>query len=300
MTQPTRILITGSAGQLGRTLLDTWQESGRTGELVSLSRCELDIADQSVVFARLDEHRPEVIINAAAYTAVDAAESDAESAYQGNEVGPALLADWASRNGARLIHFSTDFVFDGESDEPYLPESKPNPLSVYGGSKLAGEQAVLGLGGAALILRVSWLYSPYGSNFVKTMLRLMRERDSLSVVNDQTGSPTAADSLAELVLSALDRPRLSGIYHWSDAGEVSWFEFALAIQDEALSLGLLKKEIPITPIPTSDYPTPARRPAYSVLNSERTRRDFGRDPDNWRAQLRKVLVKLKTMENDPR
>jgi dTDP-4-dehydrorhamnose reductase len=238
---------------------------------------------------------PQLVINAAAYTAVDKAESQPEAAHRGNAVGPGTLAQGCARQGVRLIHISTDFVFDGTASQPYLPEAPTAPLGEYGRSKRAGELAVQSAQPEALILRTGWVYSSFGSNFVKTMLRLMGERNELAVVTDQVGTPTWAHGLAAAVWAAAARPQLHGIYHWSDAGVCSWYDFAVAIYEEARALGLLSRAVNIRPIPAADYPTPAQRPAYSVLDKTASWRDFALEGVHWRAQLRAMLAEFREL-----
>ncbi|MBL0915751.1 MAG: dTDP-4-dehydrorhamnose reductase, partial [Sphingopyxis sp.] len=229
-------------------------------------------------------------INAAAYTKVDAAEDMPELAQRVNHLAVGYLAHAAQKNGARLIHISTDFVFDGTGSQPYRPDAPTAPLNIYGKTKAAGEAAA---GAAALIVRTSWLYSAYGNNFVATMLRLMREKMMLRVVDDQIGTPTSAHSLAEAIwdLAAIDR---AGILHYSDSGVASWYDFAVAIMEEAVALGLLARPVDVLPIPTSEYPTPARRPHFSVLDKRDAIATIGRVPAHWRANLRDVLKAIKT------
>jgi len=291
------IILTGAGGQLGQTLQAVWsqQELASDFDLLAYSSAELDITNAENISHCLQNHTVEAIINAAAYTAVDAAEAEENQAqaYAVNERGPELLAQWAAEHQARLIHVSTDFVFDGARNEPYAEGDPTAPLGVYGASKFAGEKAVARvLGDAGLIIRASWLYSPFGGNFVKTMLRLMTERDELNIVDDQLGSPTSTFSLSELVLSAVQSPTASGIYHWCDGASISWYEFAVTIRDLALELGLLTREIRLNPIPTKDYPTPARRPAYSVLNATKVQRELNIEQQNWQENLYKVLQHL--------
>ncbi len=288
------IVVTGASGQLGQTLSRLWADAPLLQhEFSALGRAELDICDPAMTSAVLAELRPAVIVNAAAYTQVDRAESDGVSAYLANEAAAATLASWAAENSARLLHISTDFVFDGSSNTPYQPDQSTSPLGVYGASKLAGETQIRALAdGRSAILRTSWLYSEYGNNFVKTMLRLMGERDRLSVVDDQVGSPTSTHSLAELIFAMIGKGAFDGIYHWTDGGSISWYEFALEIQRQALEIGLLEKAIPIHPIPTSEYPTPAQRPAYSVLDRSRVLEEFDCPSEDWKAQLNEVLKAL--------
>lgn len=251
----------------------------------------LDITDNVRVNRKITDLMPNVVINAAAYTAVDKAESERDAAFMVNESGPRNIARACSTAGCRFIHVSTDFVFDGKSPLPYMPEDSPQPLNVYGDSKFQGEKAVLmETNGEALIFRTAWVYSAHGNNFVKTMLGLMREREQLGVIYDQLGSPTWARSLAKTIWTAVvSFPKAKGIYHWTDAGVASWYDFATAIQDEALILGLLDKAIPIMPIRSHQYPTPAKRPANTVLDCSSTWQDFAISPIHWRASLKAML-----------
>ena len=283
-------LVTGAGGQLGRELQGT-SPAGWT--VAALDRTALDIADTGSLRAALDRVRPAALINAAAYTAVDKAETEAELASRSNADGPAVLAAVCAELDIRLVHISTDFVFDGAASAPYRPGDATGPLGEYGRSKLAGEQGTQAANPAALILRTGWVYSRFGNNFVKTMLRLMAERDQLNVVVDQVGTPTWARGLALTAWAGLLHEDAHGIYHWSDAGVCSWYDFAVAIQEEALALGLLQSEIAISPIPASDYPTPAARPSYSVLDKSSTCRDLDVTLTHWRTQLRAMLADLK-------
>jgi dTDP-4-dehydrorhamnose reductase len=289
------VLLTGAAGQLGKTIQALWAQSGLADRYVlhPVSRKQLDITDASDVAATLSKLNLAVVINCSAYTAVDKAESDQQNAYLVNEKGPENLAKNCAQSSARLIHISTDFVFSGPFVKPISLTQTTNPAGVYGASKRAGELAIMAQSGSAVILRTSWLYSPFNANFVKTMLRLMSERDSLSVVADQRGAPTSTASLALAIFKAIEKPEVNGIYHWSDAADISWHDFAVAIQDSAVAAGLLKKAIPISPIKTSDYPTPAARPAYSVLDCSQTEADLGLQQFEWRTQLDQVIQKLK-------
>ena len=285
-----KVMITGAAGQLGRELLAC---APAPMQCYPLDRAQLDIADTEAVEQWLHELEPALVINSAAYTAVDKAEEEPDVARRANAAGPAAMAKACVKAGVRLIHLSTDFVFDGHASIPYLPSSATSPLCEYGSSKLAGEQAVLATLPSAVVLRTSWVYSRHGHNFVKTMLRLMRERDSLSVVADQIGAPTWAHGLASACWAAAERDSLAGIYHWSDAGVCSWYDFAVAICEEACALDLLPQPVAIQPITTADYPLPATRPAYSVLDKTDTWCELDLAPVHWRAQLRAMLQDLK-------
>lgn len=284
-----KVLVTGAGGQLGQELV---RSAPPEFECVGVDRSMLDIGDAAAVVALLRREKPQLIINAAAYTAVDKAESEQAQSRRVNTLGPANLAQACLELNTRLVHVSTDFVFDGESSSPYCPGDTPAPIGEYGRGKLAGEREVLAVLPNALIVRTGWVYSSFGSNFVKTMLRLMAQRDELSVVADQVGTPTWASGLAEAIWAASGHPALAGIYHWSDAGVCSWYDFALAINEEACAIGLLGRATKIRPIPARDYPTPARRPAYSVLDKEKSWNDFQIEGVHWRSQLRAMLQEL--------
>jgi dTDP-4-dehydrorhamnose reductase len=258
-------------------------------ELTAIPQQELDLDEPAAVRAAVRQVNPALVINAAAYTQVDKAETDREAAFRINADAPRAMAEAVAGLGTRLIHVSTDFVFDGERPVPWAVDATPRPLNVYGESKLAGERAVLEvLGPRATVVRTSWLYAAQGNNFVRTMLNLMRSRDSLGVVADQVGTPTWAASLARVVWDMAQRPGIVGIQHWSDEGVASWYDFAIAIQEEALARGLLERAIPIRAIPAADYPTPARRPRYSVLDKRPTVAALGYAPPHWRVSLRNM------------
>lgn len=293
-TLPKRVLLTGGAGQLGLAL-QCGVPSGI--QLKVTDRRTLDICDAAAVATHLEDFRPSVLINAAAYTAVDLAETEREAAFSANATAPGVLAEVCARLDIRLLHVSTDFVFNGLSSSPYPPDSETAPLGVYGQSKLAGERAVVGASARYAIVRTGWVYSPRGKNFLRTMLRLHSEREQLAVVDDQIGTPTAAHSLAAALWALAARPALQGIYHWSDAGACSWYDFAVAIGEEAQALGLLAAPARVKPIATSAYPTPARRPAYSVLDKSRSWQDFDLEPVHWRTQLRTTLKALQEIND---
>jgi dTDP-4-dehydrorhamnose reductase len=283
-----KVLVTGSNGQLGWEL----KRSMPAGvEAMWTDVAELDIADASAVHALVEQFKPTVVINAAAYTAVDKAESESALSFKINRDGAGNLAKAAAAIGARFLHVSTDFVFEGQG-KPYQPNDAVNPLSVYGASKYEGEQQVLGVGAQALVVRTAWVYCSHGGNFVKTMLRLMAEKPALNVVCDQVGSPTWAKGLATTLWAYASAPKAAtGIVHYTDSGVASWYDFAVAIQEEALAIGLLKVAVPIAPIPASQYPTPARRPGFSVLDKGSTIAAVGAAP-HWRVQLRAMLKEL--------
>lgn len=285
-----RVLLVGGSGQLGREL-QRCQPAEM--ELLALDSSELDLREAEAVAVRVSAFGPQVIINAAAYTAVDRAESEPEAAFAVNGQGAANLAQAARAVGAYCLQVSTDFVFDGAQSRPYLTTDQTNPLGVYGASKLAGEQlALAAYPEGVAVVRTAWLYSAFGNNFVITMLRLMAERETIGVVADQVGTPTWGRGLAE-ALWQMCRVQPKGIWHWTDAGVASWYDFAVAIQEEGLACGLLDREIPILPINTVDYPTPAKRPAYSVLDKTETLAALGMKSCHWRVALRRMLLEHK-------
>lgn len=284
-----RVLITGANGQVGWEL----QRSVPQGvEMVAVDRTRLDLTDGQQVDQLAAQVKPAIIINAAAYTAVDKAESEPELAFAVNRDGAANIARAAAKQGARLIHISTDFVFDGRQSTPYLPTDAPNPINIYGASKLAGERVVMDISaGSAVIVRTAWVYSEHGNNFVKTMLRLMRERDEVRVVCDQIGTPTWAKGLADVLWLCTKKPEMKGIYHWTDSGVASWYDFAIAIQEEALNCGLHQRSISLHPINTEGYPTPARRPAFSVMDKQDLWKLEGCVPRHWRSALHEMVAR---------
>lgn len=286
-----KVLIAGANGQLGRELQ---RYAPADVELHAWDRAQLDIGDEKQVTTRVRELRPDIVINAAAYTAVDKAEGDEAGAIRGNVEGPACLARAVADLGAgRMLHVSTDFVFDGAQTLPYRPADAPNPLGVYGRTKLAGERAVLEcLRERATIIRTAWVYAAHGHNFMRTMLRLMNERGVVRVVSDQVGTPTAAPILAQLMWRCAARNDVHGIYHWTDAGVASWYDFAVAIAEEAGALGMLEREVSVMPIATDEYPTPARRPAFSVLDKSQTYTALNIAQVHWRVRLREVLREI--------
>jgi dTDP-4-dehydrorhamnose reductase len=283
------VLITGAAGQLGHALLAL---APGDATVRGMSHSQLDIADPRAVAAALHEFRPDTLVNAAGFTRVDDAETEREAAERTNATGPAVLAAACHRAGAWLVQVSTDYVFDGAQSRPYLPAAPPNPLSVYGTTKLQGELAVAReLATQSTVVRTSWLYAAAGRNFLTTMLRLMSSRPRLTVVSDQIGAPTSVAGLAR-VLWAFAQRRASGLYHWCDSGVASWYDFAVAIAEEARSAGLLASSPPIVPIASSDYPTAARRPPYSLLDKRDTERLLGVAAPHWRQALRETLGAL--------
>lgn len=289
-----KVLITGAQGQLGYELQKTVP---RKWTMSALNHAELDITDASSVDHFFSESKPGLVINAAAFTAVDRAEKEPEKAFAVNAQGAANIAQAAAANASRLIHISTDFVFDGLLSTPYEAADKPNPLNVYGASKLAGENKVNEILPDSLIIRTGWLYSAHGKNFVKTILGLLPKQKELSVVADQIGTPTWANGLAKAVWDCAEKKDMKNIYHWSDAGVASWYDFAVAIQEEAHGLGMIKKTIPIHPIRAVEYPTPAKRPSYSVLDKTATWKTLGYKANHWRVNLRNMLQQIVELSN---
>jgi dTDP-4-dehydrorhamnose reductase len=284
-----KVMITGAAGQVGQALL----RSAPAGvETIACARKDLDIGSAEAVEAAVRRFEPTVIINSAAYTAVDKAEAESEAARRINSEGPRNLARSAKAAGARLIHISTDFVFDGSSSTPYPPDAPTNPLSVYGLTKRDGEDAVLReLPERSVVVRTAWVYSAGGTNFVRTMLRLMKTHGTVRVIADQIGTPTAAVSLAEGLWKIVAQPTITGVHHWTDAGVASWYDFAVAIAEEGAQLQLVPTEVSVVPIATHQYPTPAVRPKYGVLDTS-SLAALRTNPVHWRARLRGVLREM--------
>ena len=290
----TKVLLTGRDGQLGQELLATVPAGI---ELVATGRSDLDLADPEACRAAVERHAPDWVLNAGAYTAVDRAESEPDLAHAVNAGAPGAFANALASGGGRLLQVSTDFVFQGDQGHPYAPEQPMRPLGVYGASKAAGEEAAR----AALpadrlcILRTSWVYGPVGRNFCLTMLRLHAARaaagEPLAVVADQVGCPTATPGLAAACWAAIDRG-VSGLHHWSDAGAASWYDFAVAIGELGLQQGLLREPAQVEPIATSDYPTPAQRPSYSLLDCRATRTALGLRALHWRSALAAVIGRV--------
>jgi len=285
-----RVLVLGG-GQIARAVAAA--VPGQC-QVVSRARAELDIVDASAVSRTLAEIKPDWVVNAAAYTAVDLAEDQSAQAYAVNDTAVASIVRATAQEGGRLLHLSTDFVFDGNTNRAYLTTDQTNPLGVYGASKLGGERHALADGAAGIVLRTSWVYAAEGKNFVLTMLRLMREKNQINVVCDQIGAPTWAASAAASIWGLIDVNAASGVYHWSDLGVASWYDFAVAIQDEALSRGLLTRAVPILPIASAAYPTRARRPAFSALDTTSTRALLNVPAQHWRHNLRTMLDELRT------
>ncbi len=283
-----RILVLGRHGQVGAALTQSMQG---LGELIALDRAQLDLSNPDAIRTALRELQPQMIINAAAYTAVDAAESDEATAFQVNAEAPRVIAEESERLGAALIHYSTDYVFDGGKQGSWLEDDVPAPLSVYGRSKLAGEQAITDVGGSHLILRTSWVYGLHGKNFLLTMLKLAETRDELAIVDDQIGAPTWAVTIADATAAIIrdsgesaQLAALSGIYHLCAGGHTSWFGFAEAIFAHAS----IERKPKLRPITTAEYPTPAKRPSNSMLNTDKFRHTFG-DLPAWDSALKTCM-----------
>jgi dTDP-4-dehydrorhamnose reductase len=277
-----RVLITGANGQLGGALQRT---APSWADINAIDVEDVDLTDAPMLTARLVVEAPDVIINAAAYTAVDKAESDEETARAINSVAVATMVEAMAASGGRLVHVSTDYVFDGTSAQPYMTLAERNPQSVYGRTKAEGEDH---LRPEDLLVRTAWVYEAGGANFVRTMIRLMKERDELRVVADQTGAPTWATGLARTIWALVEKGA-SGTFHHCDDGIATWYDFAVAIAEEAHALGLIPRIPVIRPISTAEYPTPARRPAFSLLDCSATRALLGDAPMPWRENLRLML-----------
>ncbi len=292
------ILLLGANGQLGQELqralapLGTIVATTRSGALPDGSACEVADFDQPPSLAALlDRVQPTVVVNAAAYTAVDRAEGDRDAAFRANAEAPGVLAQWCAQAGVPLVHYSTDYVFDGQGTRPYREDDSTAPLGVYGASKLAGEQAIRAAGGRHLIFRTAWVYASHSANFLRTMLRVGAERDVLRVVADQVGTPTPAALIADVTAQALQHDgALSGTWHLTAKGETSWHGFAEAIFAEAVTTGVLPRAPKVEAITTAEYPTPAKRPAYSHLDVAKLEQDFGVVLPSWQDGLKRVIA----------
>jgi dTDP-4-dehydrorhamnose reductase len=285
-----KVAVTGAAGQLGTDLCRCLRDSGH--EAVALTRRDLDLAHSDQVRETISALAPDWVVNCAAYTQVDRAESEAEQAFAVNRDGARALAQAVARTSGRLLQVSTDFVFDGSQSHPYREEDAASPLGVYGHSKWEGEQAVLDCLPGVLIVRTAWVHGAHGQNFVKTILRLASERERLTIVDDQVGSPSWTGDIAVALIRLMEQ-QAAGIFHYTNEGVASWYDFAWAIIEEARGLGLLVKDCELVPIPTSAYPTPARRPAYSVLSKEKIRACLGTAIPHWREGLQSMMRELK-------
>jgi dTDP-4-dehydrorhamnose reductase len=286
-----KVLVLGGGGQVARAVAAS---APKDHTVIVKTHKDLDIADDTAVQSALTGSEFDWIVNGAAYTAVDLAETEREQACKINDTAVGVLARATARAGCRLLHLSTDFVFDGKSNRAYLPTDPTNPLSSYGTTKLGGEQQVLTQGGDAIILRTAWVYASTGKNFALTMLRLLREKDEVRVVADQIGTPTWATGIAQAIWGLIDVSAPRGTYHWTDLGVATWYDFATAIQDEALARGLLVRAVPVIPITTAEYPTPAQRPAFSVLNTQATRALVSAPARHWRHNLRMMLNEFRS------
>jgi dTDP-4-dehydrorhamnose reductase len=286
------IVVIGKSGQLAFELSRELENSAH--QVTFLGRDDIDITSSESIDATLASLSVDVLINASAYTAVDKAEEDTEACSAINTLAVKNLATFCKASGAFMVHVSTDYVFNGHKGSPYLTDDPIEPQGAYGKSKAAGEKALLEiLPEASCLIRTAWVYSSHGNNFVKTMLRLMADKPQLTVIDDQIGTPTWAKGLAEACVSAAVN-KTSGVYHWTDEGVASWYDFALAIQELGVEKGLLDKSIPVLPIPSSQYPTPAKRPHYSVLDKQTAREAFAAcEPNHWRKQLASMLDELK-------
>lgn len=281
------ILVTGANGQLGNEMQVLARENLQHTYFFTDVQ-ELDICDEQAVYAYVSEHKIDIIVNCAAYTAVDKAEDNVELCDKLNNIAPGYLARAAQANGAAMIQVSTDYVFDGTAHIPYTEEEPTCPASVYGSTKLAGEQNVMDHCEKAIVIRTAWLYSIYGNNFVKTMIRLGQERDSLGVIFDQIGTPTYANDLAQAIFAAINKGVVGGIYHFSDEGVCSWYDFTIAIHRLA---GIASCKV--KPLHTADYPAKAPRPHYSVLDKTKIKDTFGIEIPHWEESLKRCINQLR-------
>lgn len=294
------VLLFGGNGQLGQELLRALAPLGevvattRSGQLADGSPCEVaDFNAPDALAAVLDRIQPTLVVNGAAYTAVDRAEGERDAAWRANAEAPGVIARWCAAAGVPLVHYSTDYVFDGQGSRPYREDDATAPLGVYGESKLAGEDAVRAAGGRHMIFRTAWVYASHSANFLRTMLRVGAERDVLRVVADQVGTPTPAALIADVTAQALQHPgALSGTWHLTAAGETSWHGFAEAIFAEAVAAGKLARAPTVEAITTAEYPTPAKRPAYSHLDVARIQSDFGVVLPSWQDGLKRVIAEI--------
>lgn len=281
-----KILVTGAYGQLGSEIKNLSRDYPDS-RFVFVDREEMPLDDLQRVEGVLDAERPDLIVSGGAYTAVDKAESEPDLVDLINHQAIAVMANWAKENEKRLVHISTDYVFQGNSSSPLKEDEPTDPINIYGLSKQKGEEAIAASQADAIIIRTAWVYSAYGANFVKTMIRLMTERDEISVIADQIGSPTYARDLAKAILDIIHDGRWEkGIYHFSNEGQISWFDFAVAIKE------LKGLHCKINPIPTEHYPTPAKRPKYSLLDKTKIKETFGVQVPHWKESLQEMLDKL--------
>lgn len=294
------LLVFGGNGQVGQELLRALAPLGRvvattrSGKLADGSDCEIaDFDAPQSLPALLGRLQPSVVINAAAYTAVDKAEQEPEAAFRANAQAPAVIAQWCAAHGVPMVHYSTDYVFNGQGTAPYVEDEATAPLGVYGRSKRDGEIAVRDAGGRHLIFRTAWVYASHGGNFLRTMLRVGAERDELRVVADQVGTPTPAALIADVTAQVLQHPgQLSGTWHLTASGQTSWHGFAEAIFAEAVAAGVLAKAPVVQAIASAEYPTPAKRPAWSVLDNRKLQQDFGIILPTWQEGLHRVMAEI--------
>ncbi len=294
------VLVFGGNGQVGQELLRALAPLGpvvtttRSGKLADGSDCEIaDFNAPESLPALLDRLQPSAVVNAAAYTAVDRAEQEPEAAFRANAQAPAVIAQWCATHGVPMVHYSTDYVFKGDGAAPYGEDDTTEPLGVYGSSKRDGEDAVRAAGGRHLIFRTAWVYASHGGNFLRTMLRVGAERDELRVVADQVGTPTPAALIADVTAQVLQHPgQLSGTWHLTASGQTSWHGFAEAIFAEAVAAGVMTKAPQVQAISSDQYPTPAKRPAWSVLDNRKLQQDFGIVLPTWQAGLQRVMSEI--------
>lgn len=289
-----KILVTGAKGQLGREIVQALQTAGEA--VIAVDRSVLDFSHPSQVADGIARHEAEWVINCAAYTQVDKAETEAEQAFRVNRDSAKAVAQGVQRAGGRLLHISTDFIFSGSQSHPYLETDTANPCGVYGRSKWEGEQAICDLLPNALILRTAWVYGVHGNNFVKTILRLAAERDELRVVDDQIGTPSWTLDITNAIRSLI-KGNANGVFHFTNEGVASWYDFAAEILAQAKQLGILSKACQLKPIPTEAYPTPAKRPAYSVLSKTKIRQQLDYDIPHWKESLSLMLRQLHSMQD---
>jgi dTDP-4-dehydrorhamnose reductase len=286
MEKRKKILVTGANGQLGKELRDLEKEFSQY-EFLFLSREDLPIHHYELVRITFDAFKPDYCINCAAYTAVDRAEQESDLAFIVNAESVGILAAVSAAHSTKFIHVSTDYVYGGDSAIPYKETDPASPSSVYGASKKAGEDQAFKYNPDTIVIRTSWVYSCYGNNFVKTMMRLMKERDEIGVVNDQQGSPTSATDLASFIMGVIGYTSWHpGIYNFSNAGEITWYDFAVEIKN------LLGTNCRVNPIPTSAYPTPAKRPSYSVMDKTKIKQVYGVEPNDWKQSLAVCMKRL--------
>jgi len=282
-----KILVTGANGQLGMEIQQL-SKAYPPFEFIFVTREEMALDKPDAITSSIAKHHPQYLINCAAHTAVDKAESEKELVYKINADAPGIIARTCRENSIQLVHLSTDYVFNGKGSVPYKEDDATDPVNLYGDSKLQGEKKVMELNPDSIVIRTSWVYSEFGKNFVKTMLRLMAEKDQVSVVSDQSGTPTYAADLAEAILKIISggqwRP---GIYHYSNEGNITWYDFAVAIKE------LSGSNCKVIPIPTAQFPTPAKRPVYSVMDKTKISQTFDIFPKNWKESLSRCLHKLK-------